>query len=240
MEYYYTNPENVDKKTNELIIKDFEYKHLVKVLRKREGDTIMVTDGRLNLYTCKIKTIESYVIFCSIIKSDYNLFEPPVNLKLYIAPLRNASRFEFAIEKAVELGVKIIQPVITEHTIKEGVFSKSKTERLNKIIIGAMGQSQRCYLPELKEVITFESLLKISEAEKNKTVMYEYSDDTDETSIDESMKDVSLFIGPEGGFSESEINELKKNHWKVKSLGRRKLRAETAVIVSIYNVLKNN
>lgn len=237
MEYYYTDKENVDLSRNILVIDDFEYKHLIKVLRKKTGDMITVTDGERNIYHCEISSTDKEKITCNILTKEYNLFEPEINLSLHISPLRNLSRFEFAIEKAVELGVVSVQPVITEHTISKNSISNTKSERLRKIIIGSMGQSQRCFLPELMDTISLNELIKKSEAFQNKIVMYESSDDNSEIKI--NGKDVSLLIGPEGGFSKEEINLLIRNNWQVKSLGKRKLRAETAAIVSIHNLISN-
>ena len=160
MEYYFTKKGNVNPEKSELIVDDFEYKHLVKVLRKSTGDEITITDGERNIYSCIIKEIEKSRIICAIQKTNYNLYELTVDIRLFLSPLRNLSRFEFAVEKAVELGVNSIHPVITEHTVNKNIFSSSKTERLRKIIIGAMGQSQRCLLPKLYEPVTFEKMIE--------------------------------------------------------------------------------
>lgn len=239
MEYYYTKKANVDIERKELVISDFEFKHLTKVLRKKTGDKLTVTDGEYNIYYCEITKIEKTKLFCRILGSDNYLYEPEINITLYLSPLRNSARFEFAIEKSVELGVKTIQPVITEFTVNKNYFSGTKTDRLNKIIIGAMGQSQRCYLSKLENPISLNELINKTSNGKNKIVMYESSEDKSGITFDRSLKEVSLLIGPEGGFSNEEINLLNKNRWKVKSLGERKLRAETAVIVSIYELLNS-
>ena len=237
MEYYFTKKGNVNPEKNELIVDDFEYKHLVKVLRKSTGDEITITDGERNIYSCIIKEIEKSRIICAIQKTNYNLYELTVDIRLFLSPLRNLSRFEFAVEKAVELGVNSIHPVITEHTVNKNIFSSSKTERLRKIIIGAMGQSQRCLLPKLYEPVTFEKMIENTSAELNKIVMYEFSDDRSEIKLLNNSKGLLLMVGPEGGFSESEISQLIKNNWQVKSLGERKLRAETSVIVSLFEII---
>jgi 16S rRNA (uracil1498-N3)-methyltransferase len=238
MEYYYTPASNIDLQNNKLILDDFEHKHLVKVLRKKIGDTLKITDGKRNIFDCKIVKVSGDSIECEILEKKYNLYEPEINLKLFIAPLRNNSRFEFAIEKAVELGVNSIQPVITEFTINKNSFSKTKLDRIIKIIISAMGQSQRCYLPGFENAITFEDMIKSTKDLPNKIVMYEYADSDEKSLIDKSKKEISLLIGPEGGFSKQEIKVLSNNNWQVHSLGDRKIRAETAAIISIFELLK--
>jgi len=239
MEYYYTPKENVNLEKNELLIDGFEFKHLTRVLRKAVGDLIIVTDGLLNIYECKISKIENSRIICKIIDTKYNLYEPDINISLFISPLKNISRFEFAIEKSVELGVKSIQPVITEHTVSKNLFGNSKMERLNKIVIGAMGQSQRCYLPVLNNTMSFNEMVSSTAGGKNKIVMYEFSDDTAKYVIDSPSKDVALLIGPEGGFSSDEISTLSAHGWRVRSLGERKLRTETAAIISLHDIFRN-
>ncbi|MFA5404721.1 MAG: RsmE family RNA methyltransferase [Ignavibacteria bacterium] len=238
MEYYYTPVSNVDLKNNTLVLDDFEHKHLVKVLRKKIGDSIKITDGLRNIFDCKIVKISGNSIVCEILEKKYNLYEPEINLKLFIAPLRNNSRFEFAVEKAVELGVNSIHPVITEFTISKSSLSETKLDRYKKIIVSAMGQSQRCYLPGFDNVITFENMIISTKDSPNKIVMYEYADSNRKSLIDKSINEISLLIGPEGGFSKKEINLLINNKWQVHSLGDRKIRAETAAIVSIFELLK--
>lgn len=246
MEYYYTPKENIDESKNQLIIDDFEYKHLAKVLRKKTGDLVTITDGCRNIYHCRIDNIDSKIILCEIIKKVYNLFEPRLEIVLCISPLRNMDRLEFAIEKAVELGVYCIQPVITEFTISKNILSDSKIKRIRKIIIGAMGQSQRCLLPEFKNAVSLNELIKDSKSKQNKIVMYESTESKDDLNLNKLKieNNVSekcyLLIGPEGGFSKAEIALLENNNWMIASLGERKLRAETAAIVSVYNLILNN
>lgn len=238
MEYYYTNKKNVDIKNKVLILDDFEVKHLIKVLRKKSGDLVKITDGNRNIFDCKIVKISDERVTCEILKMEFNLFEPDVNLKLFISPLRNNSRFEFALEKAVELGVTSIHPVITEFTVNKSSFSKNKLERYSKIIISAMGQSQRCYLPSFDNVFSFDDMIKSTTNNPNKVVMYEYADSSEKSYVDKSKNEISLLVGPEGGFSRDEIKLLLKKNWQMHSLGDRKLRAETAVVVSIFELLK--
>lgn len=238
MEYYYTHSSNIDLNSNTLILEDFEHKHLIKVLRKKAGDTIIITDGQRNIFDCRIVKIAGEKVICEILDKRYNLYESDINLKLFIAPLRNNTRFEFAIEKAVELGVSSIQPVITEFTVIKSSFSKTKLDRYSKIVISAMGQSQRCYLPTFENAMSFEEMVKSTKDSQNKIVMYEYAESNKKSLIDKNKKEISLLIGPEGGFSKKEIGVLIKNNWQIHSLGDRKIRAETATIVSIFELLK--
>ncbi|MFC2093602.1 RsmE family RNA methyltransferase [Bacteroidota bacterium] len=237
MEYYYTERKNIFNKTKELIFTGKGYQHLAKVLRKKRGDQIEVTDGELNVYKCEIKSIDKDKIVCIIIGKEFDIHESKRNVTLFISNLKNMSRFEMAIEKAVELGVKNIYPVITEHTINKKSLSFTRLKRLKSIIISAMEQSQRCYLPKIHSSQSFDEMIKTSDNAKQKIVMYESADSKSKISMNKKEDDVALLIGPEGGFSKNEIEVLKKNNWQVRSLGSRKLRAETAAIVSLYELL---
>lgn len=237
MEYYYTPKENIEK--NFLYIRGDEHKHLSKVLRKKIDDKVEITDGQLNVYECKIIEIEKEHIKCEIVNTKHNINEPETKIRLFIAQLKNQDRFEFAIEKAVELGVYEIYPVITKYTVPREKLNETKLKRLSKIIISAMSQSQRCFLPVLHKALSFPELLEAAKNDKEKIVMYEFSDSKDKLSGEPKNVYVDLLIGPEGGFSEEEITELKSSGWKTKSLGERKLRAETAAIVSLYSIINN-
>ena len=100
-----------------------------------------------------------------------------------------------------------------------------------------MEQSQRCYLPKIHSSLSFDELMKTSGNTEQKIVMYESADSKSKISMNKKEDDVALLIGPEGGFSKNEIEILKKNNWQVRSLGSRKLRSETAAIVSLYELL---
>jgi len=237
MEYYFTERNNIFENTKELIFTGKGYKHLIKVLRKKRGDRIEVTDGELSVYKCEIKSIDKDKIVCTIIGKEFDVNESKRNVTIFISHLKNMNRFEMAIEKAVEIGVKNIYPVITEHTVNKKCISSIRLNRLKSIIISAMEQSQRCYLPIIHSSLSFDELIKTSNHAKQKIVMYESADSKNKLSMNKKEDDIALLIGPEGGFSMNEIEVLKKNNWQVRSLGSRKLRAETAAIVSLYELL---
>jgi len=237
MEYYYTEKKNIDADKNILTIDNFEYQHLVKSLRKRTGDLITITDGELGVYECRIEIIDKEKITCAILKKDFNIFESEKDIHLYIAVLKSSERFEFAIEKAVELGVKYITPVFSERVINKSELSPNKLKRLNQIILSAMGQSQRCFRPILNKTETFSGMLSKTSNSGCKLAMYEFADENEKISGLDEQKNIDLLTGPEGGFSDEEISQLKKQNWQVLSLGSRKLRAETAVIAALSKIL---
>ncbi len=240
MEYYYIEKENIDFAQKRLIVQGEEYKHLSRILGKKEGDKLTFTDGKGMKYECEIIHIDRTLIECSILSYNKVFYDSRLKLILMITPLKNPSRFEFIIEKAVELGVYKIIPVITDNTVIKTKFSKEKLIRLNKISKVSSLLSQRCYFPEVENSKAFDEILSETENSVNKILMYEFAEPDSKT--DNKLKkseDVYVFVGPEGGFSKREYEILKKNNWLVNSLGDRKIRAETAAIISVYKILNN-
>ena len=230
MEYYFTPKEYISQ--NSLTIVDDEAKHLARVLRKSAGEEIYVTDGLGNLYKSKISSVNKNLVECSITEKLTWVNEPKVKLCLYQSLLKNPDRFEFAIEKAVELGVNSIHPVITENVINK---TTDKTQRWQSIALSAMKQSQRCFLPVVQSPAPFEAVLKSCEGlkliahEKTMENSVSFNDDIVKNYAGET---ISLFIGPEGGFTDEEIDTALNNGFRVLNLGSRKYRSETAAILT--------
>ncbi len=237
MEYYITDKSNINLDSNSLKITGVEFKHLSRVLRKKIGDKLEVTDGNLNVFQCKITSINKENIECEIVSKEYNINEPETELTVYYALLKNMGRYEFGIEKLIELGVKRIIPLITERTILKETLSKNKISRLNHIILSAVSQSQRCFLPVIDRTVILKDI--IAEDSSDNLFMYELAPE-ESKQISISHKKVNIIIGPEGGFTEHEADFLSKSNWKPCSLGKRKYRAETAAIIAASNILNHN
>jgi len=237
MEYYIIDEYNSSIDGNHIIISGDLYKHLAIVLRKNISDTIELTDGKGNILECNIVNIDRKTVRCNILKRKSGLYEPEINIRLFLAPLRNQSRFEFAVEKSVEIGVMEIVPVITKYTVIKEKFSESRYKRLIKIMKSAAGQSQRCILPVMNQVINFSEMIEITSDSEVKIVMYEHWEKEENKHLKIKNKKVNLLIGPEGGFDVNEIKMLDEKGWIKRSLGNRKLRAETAAIVSLFEIL---
>jgi 16S rRNA (uracil1498-N3)-methyltransferase len=225
LEYYFTPKEYISP--GSLTIVDDEAKHLARVLRKKSGEEIYVTDGRGSLYKVKITGISKELINCSVIEKFENLNESPVKITLYQSLIKNPDRLEFVIEKSVELGIHSIQPVITENVINK---TTSKTERWQAIALSAMKQSQRCYLPKVNPPVTFNEAVS-SVKSGLKLIAHEKSGEP--LSGLNSTNEVHLFIGPEGGFTDEEINTAVGNGFNIIKLGARKYRSETAALLSV-------
>lgn len=249
MEHFYTPKKFITK--NSLVIEGDEAHHLKKVLRKNSGSIIRVTDGENSLYECSVEKISGDKIECKILSAVKETFEPKIKVHLYPALLKNPERFGFIIEKSVELGVHEIHPVISEHVVNkppsplrrgvgDEVKSADKTKRWNTISLSAMKQSQRCYLPKVNPPVDFESAFKNCKTDYT-FLAHEKSSSFSSPLIfgkelfrsagKFEMKPIAVFIGPEGGFSEKEIELAESYGAKIISLGKRKLRSETAAII---------
>lgn len=233
MEYYYIDYKNVDLAKKELIVEDFEFKHITKVLRKKKGDNLIFTDGNYFVYYAVITKIESSFIRCEICSLEKKKYDHKIKLYLYVSPLKNPSRFEFLVEKAVELGVYEIIPFVSQNSVKKNL-SDAYYERIRKLIIKSACQSQRCYFPAFKKIKSLETIKEIKNENSDKIVMYEFANTNNSKEISQiKNQELHLIVGPEGGFTKEEIKILSDQGWKVESLGVRKIRAETAAIASV-------
>ncbi|MFA7285443.1 MAG: RsmE family RNA methyltransferase [Candidatus Paceibacterota bacterium] len=206
-------------------------KQIKGVLRLDVGDFLILCDGKGTEAKVEITEIEKTHITTKIVektKKENN----SKKVSLYLAILKKEN-FELAIQKVVEIGVTEIIPIITERTVKTGL----NTERLNKIIREASEQSGRTILPILYPTLKF--IDAIQDGKKNEgKIFFDFTEDKNNTKNTNS-KSISIFIGPEGGFTEKENHIALENGYKIESLGENTLRAETAAIVATYKVVNN-
>ncbi|MEK6755752.1 MAG: RsmE family RNA methyltransferase [Bacteroidota bacterium] len=149
MDYFYVDPKDVHAQT--LLIRGDEYKHLVRVLRKKVGDHIVVTDGCDNSFEVVIQSVDRTHAECEILEAKHRVNEPKVDVTLAASILRNPARFDFLVEKATELGVRSIIPMTCERTVPK----HEKHTRLEKIALAAMKQCGRSHLPRISALSTF-------------------------------------------------------------------------------------
>ena len=208
--------------SSKISITDPETIHQIrKVLRLNPNEQIILSDGNLGEATVKLIIFEKDKIEGEIIEKYKNKNEPERKVVLYTAILKREN-FDLVVQKATETGVKEIIPVITSRTVKTGL----NLDRLRKIAKEAAEQSGRGIVPVIHEPIKFQ------EAIKNGGILFDPSGDILKA---ESLKlEAKLFVGPEGGFTEEEIELAKKNNFKIASLGSLTLRAETAAIIGSY------
>lgn len=225
MNLFYAKPDEI--RGNSIVIHDQEAIHISKVLRHSQGDQILVTDGVGNEYECSIVDIKKKSIYLDIL-SIRSHSKPEPQIILCMGIIKKRDRLEFAVEKAVELGVGKIVLFEGEHSQKGNV----REDRLESTAISAMKQSLRFYLPEI--VVEKNISDAISGHAQTSTLIL-----ADETVAEsnEVMKNQTdeffLIVGPEGGFSSNEREVLKTFDLKYYSLGANRLRAETAAIVMV-------
>lgn len=233
MESFFVPPDHIT--TSEISIQDEEFHHLSRVLRKREGDQLLVVNGSGTAYDCRIETITDDTAVCSIQNVYENYNEPKVNVTLMLPILKNHNRVEWIVEKGTELGVRRFVPVQTERSIPHRI----RYDRLRKIARASMKQCHRSYLPEIMEMHALDDLLVTVDAAFDKVFIgHEGAPATTSMrNVYGQIPDqrVLLLAGPEGGFTKEEINACERNGGHVVSLGVRRYRAETAaLIMSVY------
>jgi 16S rRNA (uracil1498-N3)-methyltransferase len=222
--------ENIEKKIVE--IGDKEVLHRLKnVLRLKIGEEIILFNDKNGEFLCKLNSMRSDLIIFENLKKLDNYTEPELKVNLYQAIVKK-DKFEFLTEKVVETGVFSITPLITERTVKTNI----NILRLQKIAKEATEQSGRIYIPPIYEKTNFKDAIK---NEKFSLLLHPRGEKHLKTLMKEikKLKEINIFIGPEGGFSEEEIQLAKECKAKIVNFGPRILRSETAPAVIIGFIL---
>jgi len=216
--------ENLTKESKTHVIGIEESNHILRVLRKSVGDKIYLTNGKGYGFTTEIIGIKSKKCEISILDTFFE--EPlPYQLNIAIAPPKSSDRFEFFLEKATEIGITEITPLLCANSERKRLNLK----RSFKIIQSAMKQSQRLHLPKLNEMISFEQFISTDFANTKKVIAH--CEDKEKISVKDILNqstNICGLIGPEGDFSSSEINMALDNGFQAVSLGEKRLRTETA------------
>ena len=233
MQLFY-NPK-INKTALSFVFDKEESKHIIKVLRKKEGDILYVNNGLGCLFTTEI-TITSDSKCTVKIDSFKEQEKPKFHLHLAVAPTKMNDRYEWFLEKVTEIGIQEITPIICEHSERKVI----KTDRFQKILESAMKQSLHYYLPKLNEPISFKEFIK-KEISAQKFIAH--CEETDKKSLKNELeigKDVTILIGPEGDFSVKEIQLAIEKSFIPVSLGNTRLRTETAAVVACHSVVYKN
>lgn len=225
MQLFY-NP-TLDSSVSQFVFGPEESRHIIKVLRKKEGDLLKITNGRGYLFQAKILTADIKKCKAEIV-STIKTHPKMHSLHMAVAPTKNIDRFEWFLEKATEIGVDQITPIICERSERKVI----KRERLERIILSAMKQSLQTYLPKLNDAISYENFIKNTPEGLLFMAHCEKGEKMDLKRRVAPDKDITILIGPEGDFSPSEIKQAnEKGFWPV-SLGKNRLRTETAALVA--------
>ena len=236
-QYFYVKPENVDN-LKTLRLHEDEADHCVKVLRKTRGNRFYAVDGIGHEFLVELDEARKDIVFCKILETKTKPTELTVDITLAQALIKK-DHFDMVVEKGTELGVNAIIPLETERSLVEP--GKNRIIRWQKIAVSSMKQSRRSVLPRLLDIAGFKQLVENSDDFAAKIIFHEKSDRLviDPAKILPVMSSkVLVLIGPEGGFTESE-HDIAVNHGFISlSLGRRRLRAETAAICAL-SILSN-
>jgi 16S rRNA (uracil1498-N3)-methyltransferase len=215
------------------ILDEKESKHCIRVLRMVKGTAVKLIDGRGSLYEGHVSDPDPKKCLITISDVKPNFEKRNYRLNLAISPLKNPERFEWFIEKSVEIGVDEITPLICKNTEKKTV----KFDRIENIIISAMKQSLKALKPVLNEPVNFERFISSS---SDATMMIAHCRyDIERSGISEVYikgNNAVIMIGPEGDFSEEEILAATKAGFTAVHLGTSRLRTETAGIAACHSI----
>jgi len=230
MELFFVAESQINLAEHRIELTDQEFHHIVRVVRKKAGETIWLTDGQGSCFECVMESVGKKSAELSIVNCEKQP-EPSTKITVAISLLKAAERFEFFLEKATELGASEILPMITHRTVSrpaEKQYEK-KHERWEKIVLAATKQSRQMWFPKLHKIQSFDSVLQRSA--QIKLIAYENSEQNPAPAF--SGKDILFLIGGEGGFTEAEVLAAKHAGFQEMTLGASVLRAETAGIFAV-------
>jgi len=233
MQLFY-NP-NINEATESFSFDKEESKHIIKVLRKKDSDLLFVTNGEGLLFKTEITLASDSK--CTVQILDIKKTPTPNHkLHLVVAPTKMNDRFEWFLEKATEIGICEITPIICDRSERKVI----NQERFEKIILSAMKQSNQTYLPKLNAAIPYKDFIK---KENNGVLLIAHCEETNKKLLKSILKpntDYTILIGPEGDFSVNEINLAIASNYIPVSLGNTRLRTETAAFVACHSVVYCN
>ncbi len=221
-----------DGNGSQMILQGDEARHCTKVLRKQIGDTIEVINGSGNLFKCAIVGITKREVLAQVTAQVPHFGQLPYTLHLAVAPTKNTDRFEWLLEKATEMGITSITPLLTAHVER----TRLREERLQRILIAAAKQSYKGTIPELRPATTFKSFVEAANSDQ-KFIAHCY--DLPRKALSTALiqhKSLTICIGPEGDFSPDEVDLATAKGFAPVHLGDSRLRTETAGIVAVAAV----
>ncbi len=227
MQLFYNSEINVND--NDLIISDSEHHHITKVLRKKINNKVFLTNGKGYLFETVISEINSKHTHLNIINS---IKKPPMDysLNIAIAPTKKIDRFEWFLEKVIEIGVSSVTPLICKYNERKSL----NYTRLNKIAVSAMKQSLQTYLPKIEPIVTIKEYIESNQCKQKYIAHCKNSKKAHLSKIIKRKTNSSIIIGPEGGFTDDEISLAMEYNFIPVSLGNNRLRTETAGITSCH------
>ena len=230
MQLFYIS--DINESTQQITFDTMESRHIIRVLRKKEGDCIYITNGRGLLVTSMIdiasdKKCQVRVSSCEKKNNSRNY-----HLHLAIAPTKSNDRLEWFLEKATEIGIDEITPIITQNSERRAV----KKNRLKKIMIAAMKQSLKFHLPILNDPTPLNVFLHFKSNSRGYIAHCREGEKRSMKALIQPSESSTILIGPEGDFSHEEIVESVNANFIPISLGKERLRTETAALVAVQNI----
>ena len=236
MHHFFTEPDKV--KEDKIFLEGPDVNHMKNVLRLRIGEEVGINDGEGTEYTCTVDHYEDDMAVLNILSSEKSQAELPSKIYLFQG-LPKSDKMELIIQKAVELGVYEVIPVSTRRCVVKLDNKKAakKVERRQSIALSGAKQSGRSIIPKVKEVMTFKEALNYANSLDVKLIPYELAEGMKGTkeiinAIEPGMS-IGIFIGPEGGFDEEEVEKANEEGVKTITLGKRILRTETAGLTTL-------
>lgn len=218
---------------NTYTLNEEESKHCVRVLRLTIGSIVNLVDGKGGFYTAEITSDNPKKVSLSILKVETEFHKRNHYLHIAVAPTKNIDRIEWFLEKATELGIDEITPIITDRSERRVV----KEDRLNKVITSAVKQSIKAYHPKLKDAISFDAFLK--EPFDGDKLIAHCIDNGEKQYISKLVtphQKYLILIGPEGDFTPDEVNLALNKGFKALTLGDNRLRTETAALSVCFEI----
>lgn len=222
---------DLDNSTKQFVFPPEESKHIARVLRKTEGDIVHITNGKGYLFEAEILVPDQKRCKVKIV-SESKSVPKRYSLHMAVAPTKMNDRFEWFLEKATEIGIDEITPLICDHSERKTV----KLERMERVLQSAMKQSLQTVLPKLNPPMSFKDFMEI---ENTGLKFIAHCDEGEKMELKRRViadMDITILIGPEGDFSKEEIDAAKAKGFVPISLGNNRLRTETAAIVACTTV----
>jgi len=227
--FYLENPKD------EITLSAEESKHATRVMRKKVGDILNFTDGKGGFHRAEMIIADTRKCRLKVVSSEQKEKQHNYHLHIAIAPTKNMDRFEWFLEKATEIGIDEITPIICSRSERKVI----KTERGNRILLSGIKQSLKYHLPKLNEAISLNDFL-IKNYQGDKYIAHCENGEKKELKTINNTEKYLILIGPEGDFTQKEIDLALQNKFKAVSLGTSRLRTETAGIVATHSIsLKN-
>ena len=217
---------------NRFTLNEEESKHCIRTLRLKKGDILHLTDGNGNLFETSI--LDPNPKRCNVEVNSIRKYYQKRNVFLHIAiaPTKNTGRFEWFLEKATEIGIDEITPLICKYSERVQI----RVPRLEKVLIAAMKQSLKAYLPRLHEPVRFDTFIQLPFEGRKFIASCEPDVTIQLSTIYQKGTNALILIGPEGDFSKEEIVSAIKSGFIPISLGKSRLRTETAGIVACHTI----